>query len=1057
MDDRPHLPGDSLGFKEWVSLAAARNWRVVLAACIGLIGVAVLAWKNIPRLEDARIESPGAMVTILYPGASPEDVEAQVIRELEPVLNDLNGLNLFESTARPSVATMVLKFQDGTNMDSTAEQIRGRILSKRSDLPAEVKDPTVAKFSTAFVAQMVIAITGYRSESVLTEAADHLRDDLLALPGVSTVQLRGERRPAVRIAFDPVRMAHHGLTTETVVIRLQQNSVRIPAGTIDVGSLVTLLEVEHEAKGAAAIAKIPLGISRDGQGTARTLTLGEVADVKDQFMPMRQRFLQDGAPAVGIEVRFRNNANATLLGRDIRRIVADYKARLPTGVTARLAYDQPEWVDRALGNFTESLLEGILLVMVVVTLGLGLRPATAVAFAVPLSIGGALLGLFAFGFALEQVSIAGLIVALGLLVDDAVVVTESVQLMRDRGLSPLRASVLGTARVFWANNVTTAVACAAFMPFFFMGADIGRFIRGLPTAVVLALATSLIVAQTVTPWVSSKLLRKKSNARSIADSDAFPIQLDVGDNEHEERNPALFVLKWLYVRLVPFMVRRPFVIVGLSTALLGASLCLFPRIGLQFFPKADKPLLFARVELPRGTHEAVTARTVSRVVKLTRQFEFVEETSAVVGGGYPPIFLGRSSPWASTDVGDILVRLRTGTSSREAARKLERAFADIAGARIHVEELYEGPPVPHPIMIRVVGDDYEQLRAYAEQVKSLLHRQPGTVDIRDNLSETIPITRIEIDAERAMRYGITPAQVGLTLRSLYGEDKIWEYRQERDTTTVLLNPAPVADQSLVDLEQTRIRGATGVVVPLFSVAKVVEKRDFAELHRRNSRRDVEITCDLSGGTLASKVVQSMRPELAKVAWEPGYSYSFAGHQQETEDSFLQLAMAAVGALIVIAVLLLLLFNSFRLTLIIVCAVPYVLIGVLPGLAFTGNAFGFMAFLGTVALLGVFVNHKIYFIDRALELRRRGYRVPDAIRQAGLDRIRPVVLTALTAVLGLLPLTLKGGPLWSAFGWVNVFGLIVSIPLSLVLLPALMAIVIRERDVPPRSQQSRVET
>ncbi len=384
-----------------------------------------------------------------------------------------------------------------------------------------MKDPTVAKFSTAFVAQMVIAITGYRSESVLTEAADHLRDDLLALPGVSTVQLRGERRPAVRIAFDPVRMAHHGLTTETVVIRLQQNSVRIPAGTIDVGSLVTLLEVEHEAKGAAAIAKIPLGISRDGQGTARTLTLGEVADVKDQFMPMRQRFLQDGAPAVGIEVRFRNNANATLLGRDIRRIVADYKARLPTGVTARLAYDQPEWVDRALGNFTESLLEGILLVMVVVTLGLGLRPATAVAFAVPLSIGGALLGLFAFGFALEQVSIAGLIVALGLLVDDAVVVTESVQLMRDRGLSPLRASVLGTARVFWANNVTTAVACAAFMPFFFMGADIGRFIRGLPTAVVLALATSLIVAQTVTPWVSSKLLRKKSNARSIADSDAF--------------------------------------------------------------------------------------------------------------------------------------------------------------------------------------------------------------------------------------------------------------------------------------------------------------------------------------------------------------------------------------------------------------------------------------------------------------------------------------------------------------------------------------------------------
>lgn len=1048
MVDRASLPSDSLGFKERVSLTAARNWRVVVAACLGLIGVAILAWKNIPRLEDARIESPGAMVTILYPGASPEDVEAQVIRELEPVLNDLSGLNLFESTARPSVATMVLKFQDGTNMDSTVEQIRGRILSKRSDLPTEVRDPTVVKFTTAFTAQMVVAIAGYRSESILTDAADHLKDELLALPGVSTVQLRGERRTAVRIAFDPERLAHHGLTTEAVVARLQQNSVRIPAGTLDVGHLVTLLEVEHEAKGAAAIAKIPIGLSRDALGTARTLTLAEVADVKDQYLPMRQRFLQDGVPAVGIEVRFRNDANATLLGRSIHQTIHQYQRRLPPGVTARLAYDQPEWVDRALRNFTESLFEGILLVMGVVTLGLGLRAATAVAFAVPLSIGGALFGLFAFGFALEQVSIAGLIVALGLLVDDAVVVTESVQLMRDRGLSALRASVLGTARVFWANNVTTAVACAAFMPFFFMGADIGRFVRGLPTAVVLALTTSLIVAQVVTPWVSSKILRKTSNAPSIEDSEAFAKRLDVGDNEREERNPALFVLKWLYVRLVPVIVRRPFVIVAVSTMLLGASLCLFPRIGLQFFPKADKPLLFVRVELPRGTHESVTARTVAHAVKMMRQYDFVEESSALIGAGYPPIFIGRATPYASTDVGDILVRLRPGTTSRDASRTLEHAFSEIAGARVHVEELYTGPPVPHPIMIRVVGDDFDRLRGYAEQIKTMLRRQPGTVDVRDNLSETVPITRVEVDADRAMRYGVTPAQVGLTLRWLYGEDKIWEYRQDRDTATVLLSPAPISNQALVDLEQTRIQSASGTLIPLFSVAKVVEKRGFAELHRRNSRRDVEITCDLAGNALASRVVQAIRPELDRTSWDPGYSYSFAGHQQETEDSFVQLALAAVGALVVIAILLLLLFNSFRLTFIIVCAVPYVLIGVLPGLAFTGNSFGFMAFLGTVALLGVFVNHKIYFIDRALELTRRGYCVQDAIRQAGLDRIRPVVLTALTAILGLLPLTLKGGPLWSAFGWVNVFGLIASIPLSLVLLPALMAIVVRQPETRP---------
>jgi multidrug efflux pump subunit AcrB len=1030
--------------KERVSLVAIRGWRVVVAACLGVLGLALMAWTNIARLEDARIDSPGASVVMAYPGASPEDIEAQVIRPLEPELNGLEGLTSIETTARPNLATFILKFEHGTNMDSTAEQIRGRILSKRADLPSEVKDPVVGKFTTAFVAQMVLAVAGFRNETLLTDAANRLRDELLALPGVSTVKLRGQRSEAVRITFDPVRLARHGLTTDGVVARLRQNSIRVPAGDIDAGNLVTMLEVEHEPRTAAAIARLPVGVSRDQNGQARTVLLDDVAEVEDQPLTMHERFLQDGEPAVGIEVRFRDNANATHLGTLIRSTAQAFEKRQPAGVRVRVAYDQPEWVARNLGNFMESLLEGILLVMGVVTLGLGLRSAAVVAVAIPLSIGGALVGLFSFGFALEQVSIAGLIVALGLLVDDAVVVTESIQLLRDRGLSAWRAAVLGTARVFWANNVTTAVACASFLPFFFMGGDIGKFILGLPTAVVLALVTSVVVAQVVTPWLSLKIINQHSKALPIADSEPFRAALDVGDDAHHERNWLFRPLKWGYARLSPFIVRRPWVVLALSLGLLGAALSLFPKIGLQFFPKADKPLLFVRVEMPRGTRIDVTADTVSRVVKAIRQQPVVYGTSAVIGGGYPPIFIGRGTPWSSSDLGDVLVRTAPGVSSKDAARAVERVLASFAGIRTHVEELYTGPPVLHPIMIRVAGDDYETLRAYAEQIKIMLRAQPGTKDVRDNLSETVPVSRVQLDADRALRFGVTSAQVAGTLRWLYGEDKIWEFRDDRDTKQVVLKNAPVSSEALVDLEQARIPTAIGSSIPLFSVAHVEETHTYAELHRRNSRRIVEITSDLAGNALASKIVSAMRSKLDKHDWKPGYGYYFAGQQEETESSFAKLGLAAIFALVVIAVLLLLLFNSFRLTLIIVCAVPFVLIGVLPGLAFTGNPFGFMAFLGTVALIGVYVNHKIYFVDRALELVHRGTTVKDAIQQAGTDRIRPVVLTALTAVLGLLPLTLKGGPLWSAFGWVNVFGLIASIPLSLVLVPALMAIVYRKR-------------
>lgn len=1044
MAEGPEGNSPTFEFKDRVSQLAIRAWRVVLAGCVGILGLALVAWMSIPRLEDARIDSPGASVVLVYPGASPEDIEAQVIRTLEPELNGLEGLKSIETTARPNSATFILKFQHGTNMDSTAEQIRGHILSKRTDLPTEVRDPVVEKFTTAFVAQMVLAVTGFRSETLLTDAANRLRDELLALPGISTVELRGARSEAVRVTFDPVRLSKHGLTTDIVVARLRQNSIRVPAGDIDAGNLVTMLEIEHEPRSAAAIARLPLGAGRDQRGQTRTVMLEDVADVEDQPLAMHERFLHDGVPAVGIEVRFRDDANATKLGQLVRSQARSFEQRLAQGVRVRVAYDQPEWVAVNLRNFMESLLEGIVLVMGVVTLGLGLRAAAVVAVAIPLSIGGALVGLFSFGFALEQVSIAGLIVALGLLVDDAVVVTESIQLLRDRGLSAWRAAILGTGRVFWANNVTTAVACASFLPFFFMGGDIGKFILGLPTAVVLALATSVLIAQVVTPWLSLKVIRKNSNAPAIPDNEPFHPSLDGGDDAHHERNWMLKPLKMLYARVSPVIVERPWVVVTIALALLGASLGLFPRIGLQFFPKADKPLLFVRIELPRGTRMDVTAQTVSRAVRAIREQPLVHETSAVIGGGYPPIFIGRGTPWSSSDIGDVLVRTAPGVASKEAARQIERSLAGFAGVRTHVEELYTGPPVLHPIQIRVFGDDYETLRGYAEQIKTLLRAQAGTTNVRDNLSETVPVSRVELDADRALRFGATSAQVAGTLRWLYGEDKIWEFRDDRDTKQVVLKNAPVSGEPLVDLEQVRIPTALGSSIPLFSIAHVRQTQTYAELHRRNSRRVVEVTCDLLGNALASKVVAGTRAKLDHYDWKPGYGYTFAGQQEETENSFAKLGLAAVFALIVISVLLLLLFNSFRLTLIIVCAVPFVLLGVLPGLAFTGNAFGFMAFLGTVALIGVYVNHKIYFVDRALELIRRGLTVHEAIQQAGTDRIRPVVLTALTAVLGLLPLTLKGGPLWSAFGWVNVFGLIASIPLSLVLVPALMAIVYRRK-------------
>jgi multidrug efflux pump subunit AcrB len=709
-----------------------------------------------------------------------------------------------------------------------------------------------------------------------------------------------------------------------------------------------------------------------------------------------------------------------------------------------LVHDQPKIITKAVDGFAGSLLEGILLVMGVVTLGLGWRPALVVSGVIPLAAGGAVLGLLLLGFSLEMISLAGLTMALGLLVDDAVVVTESIQLMRDKGLSPARAAVLGTARVFRANNGTTLVAFVSFLPLFFMGGVIGQFIRGLPAAVMIALAASLAVAQLATPWFSTLLLRKREGIDDIPDEAPFDRSEDTHGHGAHADSPLAFLHRH-YGRLMPWVLANPGRVAAAFSGLLALSLLLFPFIGLQFFPKSDdKPFLFVSMEMAKGTPLDLTARKLQEVMGVLRRDEAVARASAVAGGGYPGVASDRSRIGKGANVGDILLNLRDGEDTAAAAVRLRRSLSGVAGARWSVDEIWMGPPVASPIVVRIHGDDYGQLRAHAEAVKRQLRTIPGAVNLQDTLTDSLPLIQVKVDADRALRHGVTPEGAGQTLRWLHGEDKVTEFRRGDDLVQVVLEAKPERGRPLGSLEDTPVPNGAGALVPLKEAGTVSPGFGYAKLGRRDGRRIVDVSADVDRGTLPSAVLARLDPWLAARSWAPGYGYVYAGEQEEVGKSFTNLGLAAGGALVLIAVLLLFLFDDFALAGLVVLLIPFVLIGVLAGLALTGHPFGFMAFLGLIALVGVYVNHKIYFVDRFLELRHRGVPLAAALLDAGQDRLRPVVLTALTAVLGLVPLTLRGGPMWGAFGWVNIFGLMASIPLSLVLLPAFIVLAERLR-------------
>lgn len=1039
MARHPELPHDELGLRDLVSFHALRRWRLVVAGCAGLLALSLLSWFLITRREEPKVDMPFLSVVLAYPGASPEDVETQVVKPLEEVLYGMERMKHVESTAMPNAASFRLEFEEGVDIDVMAEKVRGKVQGKKEDLPDEVRDPEVQIESTTLTPQMLVAVTGYVSDTALTAEAKRLKAELLTVQGVSGIDLTGEQEPAIRVRLDPVRLAVHGLSVDQVARALQSANARVPGGEFRLDGTSTLLEVNQSFRDAASVQRVPVAATSDAQGGSRTVLLGDVAEVIEATLTPQTRFLAQGQPGVVLEVRFRAEADAVTVGKGLQERLKTLGPQVPKGLALSIVHDQPRLITKSVNSFASSLLEGMVLVLAIVTLGMGWRPALVVSGVIPLAAGGAVVGLLLLGFSLEMISLAGLTMALGLLVDDAVVVTESIHLMRDKGLSPLRAAVLGTARVFRANNGTTLVAIVSFLPLFFMGGDIGQFIRGLPTAVMIALGTSLLVAQLATPWLATLLLKKREGVAEVSDGESFDRSGDKCGRESSEDSTTIAFLRRSYGRLLPRIIAHPGKVVAVFSGLLLASLALFPVIGFQFFPKSDKPFLFVSVELAKGTHLDLTTRKVQEVLGLLRSESAVEMASAVAGGSYPSVVGDRAGAGEGGHIGDIMLRLREGVDTGKVATRLRARLADVTGAKLSVDEIWLGPPVSSPVLVRIYGDEYGALRDLAGEIKGKLKAIPGTVNIQDSLTDSIPLTQVRLDADRALRRGVTPAAAGQTLRWLHGEDKVTEFRRGDDLVQVVLEGRPEASRPLDSLEDTPIPSTSGTLVPLREAGQATLGFGYAQLQRRDGRRIVEVSADVDAGVLPDMVLRELDPWLRAKAWKPGYGFVYGGEQEEVGESFTNLGMAAAGSLIGIAVLLLLLFDDFLLAGLVVLLVPFSLIGALTGLALTGHPFGFMAFLGLIALIGVYVNHKIYFVDRFLELRRRGEPLEAALLDAGQDRLRPVVLTALTAVLGLVPLTLGGGPMWGAFGWVNIIGLAASIPLSLILLPAFIVL------------------
>ncbi|MGB3546327.1 MAG: efflux RND transporter permease subunit [Saprospiraceae bacterium] len=999
---------------------SVRNGAFVLVCILFFAFIGVLSYRGMPRAEDPRINLPTYIVTVVYPGTSPADMEELIVDPLEDAINDLDDIDNVVTEIYEGVT--IIRIEGSFSIpdwDDKYDEVVRELGAVRPSLPAGIVLYEVEQFKQedrAVVHQLALTSPAAPWHELKT-TAENLEDDLERIPGIKRVDIDAYPERQVRVSLDFQRCAAQHIPPARVIGVLQQNNANIPGGNLRAagrnfsiktsGSYQDLDELRATVVGSAA---------------GNLVYLRDVADVHFADADDRWMARYNGERALLLSVLINNNTNIVDVNEVVHRHLAAARVDLPPTVSLHTAFEQAPAVSKRVGEFFVNLLQGVLLVGVIILLFLGFRAALIVMLVIPLSILMALALLNASGFALQQISIAALVIALGLLVDNGIVVIENINRFLRQGLSPAEAAAKGTAEVGWAIVSSTITTMLAFLPLTQLGDGPGEFLRSLPVTVMLTLGVSLLLALTFSPLLASKLLRYRKDRRA-----PLPQRL-------LER-----VVERGYRPLLDFSLRRGALIIGLSVLFLIGGVSLFPSIGVSFFPTADKPLLLIDVSTPPGSSLDATDEAVAFVESVLDTTAYVRDYTANVGHGNPFVYYNRIPFSYLQDKGQVMVNFQEWDARRFYATlaDLRRAFAGYPGAEIRFQELKNGAPVKAPLEFRITGPDDRIVGELVDQSAAILQATPGVINIENQLMDRKTDLRIRLNRDKAGLIGLATLdfdQVILAGLSGLTFDKV----KFSDGEEYPLNVRIPFDErpGIEDFDRIYLTTATGAQVPLRQVAELEFEAGPALISHYDLERIASLTADVTNADQTVQLTQQIITELDRLDWPIGYGYTVGGEYEDQQATFGTLGLVLGLAMLAIFAVLVLQFRSLLQPLIVFSAIPLAVTGSFAALWITGWSFSFFAFVGFISLTGIVVNNSIILVDYINQLRAEGMSIAAAVREGSERRFIPIVLTTLTTILGLLPLTLQATSLWSPLGWTIIGGMLSSTVLTLLVVPVL---------------------
>jgi len=999
-----------------------------------VLGLMALSLLGIDLMPD--FEIPAVSVMTAYEGAGPEEIETLITEPLEDALSTISGVDEVISISKEGLSAITLKFKWGQNIDESINDIRDKIDQAKAIMPEEAEEPAIIKFDIAMMPIMIIAITAEENyPNLQTIVKNDIVDPLKRVKGVASAFERGGLVREIRIDVDHDRLAAMKLSVSQISAALAAANMSIPGGNIKSGYKEYLLRTPEEFSNAEEVAELVIA-----QRNGIAIKLRDVAEVSDFFEERTYDVRINGKRGMAVFVQKQSGENTVAVTRAVRVELEQIKGNLPPDVEPQVVMDNSEFIMSSVFNLRDNVFWAIIFVGFVILFFLrNLRASLIVAFSIPTSLVITFLLMYLAGYTINTTTLAALAVAVGEVVDNAIVVVDNIHRHHQKGQRLRESAILGTNEVGVAVMASTLTTIAIFVPIVFIGGITAIFFGQFAMIMVMALVASLFTAIMLVPMLCSKLLKVEEESSRHP---ALRIFYDVGER----------VLTWvedIYVKLLNWsLVNRKTVLVSCALIFAG-SLGLVKFVGKEFFPEEDQNRVMANFELPVGTRYERTGAVAGQFEKIVEKNVPEKDTAFARWGVYGSAAGGQIATTEETYNGimfmSLVPKLERDASPRDIIERLRKVTDKLPGVTVRYSAedplqamVFSGGA---KLAIELYGHNIDDAVNYANAVKTAVERVEGIGDVEISRKEEKPELKIVIDREKAAKLGLDIRTIGKTIETFFAGTTATRYREAGDEYDIEVRLRPEDRTKPEDLRDVFVSTPGGEQISLANVAAIVQGVGLTKIERKDQARYVTVSADVSGRDLGS-VVADAKKAIDKIPAPPGFSYKFAGAEKERKEAYQWLIVATALGMVLVYMVMASQFESYRDPFIIFLSVPFGIVGVIASLALTGFAMNIVTFIALILLIGLVVNNGIVLISFIGILRHRGYDTYRAIIEGGRSRLRPILSTTLTTLLGLSPLLFSrgaGSEIWVPFAVTSIGGLALSTLITLVLMPTLYSV------------------